>query len=201
VESLGSTTWLAPLVLITVAPFVLGYRLFFKWWLNPLLDRRFERKLQEDVRTDLAFLFRDFGGRFVANERVYRNATVVTVEAADLRIVISQHHGDYGISVGRQDHPEKGESLDSILSVVYESEGSVFRPAYADLKDLGSLLREKFDQVQMALSEARYSDTVAAVDKRHQQGMEKMAQTFNRPDGFFDAELVNPNDLTKKVSK
>lgn len=198
-------TWkdyvIVPLVLVTVGPFVLAYKLFVGWWLNPLLTKRYERELQEKVRADLAFLFLDFDGRFVPNERPDKYASVVIVEVADLRVVISEHHGDYGISVARRDIPQGGESLDSILGVIYEREGSSRRPEYASLKELGKLFREKFDQVQMALSEERCPDTVAAIDRRHRQGMQRMAREFNRPDGFFDADVVNPSDLTKEIPK
>ena len=192
---------LAPLVLIIVGPFVLAYKLFVGWWLNPLLDRHYEKKLREQVRTDLAFLFLDFGGRFVANGRTDKYATLVTVEAADLRVVISQHHGEYGISVARRDRPEDGESLNSILGVIYEQEGTPREPMYVNLADLGELFREKFNQVQIAISGERYPDTVAAIDRRHRQGMREMAQAFNRPGGFFEADLVNPDDLAKKAPK
>lgn len=192
---------LAPLVVVVFGPFVLAYKLFFGWWLNPLLDRSYEKRLREQVRTDLAFLFHDFDGRFVPNERTVGYATLVTVESADLRIVVSQHHGDYGISVARRESPEIKESLASVLEAVYEQEGSRRKPSYINLAELGELFRENFSQVQMALSKEHYSDTAAAINRNHQLGMQKMAQTFNRPNGYFDADLVNPNDLAKKTPK
>lgn len=192
---------LGSLALIIVGPFVLAYKLFFGWWLGPLLDWHYEKKLRERVRTDLAFLFLDFDGRFVANERTDQYATFVTVEAADMRLVISQHHGDYGISVARRDAPEKNESLESILAFIYEKEGPLHRPTYVTLEDLGRLLREKFNQVQMALSEERFPDTVAAGDRINRQQMQRMAQGFNKPGGLFDADVVNLRDIPKKVSK
>jgi hypothetical protein len=192
---------IAPLVRAAVGSFVLAYKVIFGWWLNPILDRHYEKKFREQVRTDLWFLFHDFDGRFVPNERPSKYATLVTVEAAELRIVISQHHGDYGISVVRRDSPENKESLEAILEVIYEGEGSGRTPRYINLAELGELFREKFTQVQMALSKENYPDTVAAIDRSHQLGMQRMARAFNRPNGFFEADLVNPNDVTKKVQK
>lgn len=192
---------MAPLALIIVTPFVLAYKLFFGWWLNPLLSRHDERELQEKVRSDLAFLFYDFDGRFVANERTHKYVTQATVEAADLRVAISQHHGDYGISVARRDRPEGGESLDSILRVIYEQEGSPHEPTYVNLADLGQLFQKKFNQVQIALSDEQYPETVAAIDREHRHGMQEMARAFNRPGGLFEADLVNPDDVAKKVPK
>lgn len=192
---------LAPLVLIAVGPFILAYKLLLGWWLNPILDKHFEKKLREQVRIAFAFLFQDFGGRFVANDRADRNAAVVTVEAADLRVVVSQHHGDYGITVAKRESPDSAESLDSVLEAIYKKEGCLRKPSYIKLIELGQLFRQKFDQVQIALSTEYYPDTVATINKTHQLGMQKMAQAFNRPDGFFDADVVSPNDLMKKATK
>jgi len=192
---------LKPLVLLAVEPFVLAFKLFLGWWLGPLLNRHYEKELRQKVRTDLYFLFQDFDGRFVRNVRRDKSATIVTVETADLRVVISRHHGDYGIGVARRDRPENRESLDSILGAIYEREGSLHKPTYVNLADLGTLFREKFQQVQAALSGEHYPETLAAIDRRHQQEMESMAQAFNRPGGLFEADLVNPSDLTKGRSK
>jgi hypothetical protein len=191
----------APLVLIVFGPFVLAYKLFFGWWLNPLLDKHYETKLREQVRIDFAFLFQDLAGRFVANGRTHKNVIQVTIEAEDLRIEVSQHHGDYGISVARRENPESAESLDSILEVIYKQEGSPRKPSYINLAELGELFRQKFKRVQLALSREHYSDTVAAIDRSHQLGMQKMAQAFNRPDSYFEADIVSPNDLMKKRSE
>ena len=189
---------IAPLVLIVFGPFDLAYKLFFGWWLNPILDERNEKKLQEQVRTDFAFLFQDLAGRFVANERTYKNVVKVTVEAADLRIEVSQHHGDYGVSLANRESPGTAESLVSILQVIYKQEGSPRKPSYINLAELGELFRQKFNQIQTAVSGEHYSDTVAAINANHQLGMQSMAQTFNRPDGYFEADIVSPSDLRKK---
>jgi hypothetical protein len=187
---------IVPLVLIVFGPFFLIYKLFVGWWLNPILDRHFEKKLREQMRIDLAFLFQDFGGRFVPNDRTDKNATVVTVEAADLRIVVSQHHGDYGVSVAKRESPEIAEGLDSVLGTIYEKEGSR-KPSCINLTELGELFRGKFNEVQIALSE-HYPETVAAIDGTHQLGMQRMAQAFNRQDGYFDADLIRPKDPPAK---
>jgi hypothetical protein len=191
----------APLVMMIIGPFVLAYKLLVGWWLNPILDERYEKKFREQIRTDLAFLFDDFDGHFVVNDLTHKNVALVMMEAANLRIMISQHHGDYGISVARRDSANSAESLYSILTAIYEREGSLRTATYVNLEDLGRLFREKFNEVQTALSDERYSDTVAAISRRHQQGMQRMVQAFNRPDGRFDADLVDPSDLAKKVSR
>jgi len=188
----------APLVFIVVGPFILAYKLFLGWWLNPVLNKRLENKLREQVRTDLAFLFQDFDARFVANDRTYENEIVVSVDTADLRIRVGQHHGDYGISVAKRESPENRESLTSILEVIYEKEGLLRKPLFVDLAELGKLFREKFNQIQTAVSREHYSDTVAAIDANHQLGMQRMEGAFNRPDGFFEADIVSPSDLRKK---
>src|ERR1700722_13218869 len=192
---------IGPLALIVGGPIVLAYRLFIGWWLNPILNMQLERKLREQVRTDLWFLFDNFNGRFVPNERRDKYATLVKVEAAELRVVISKHHGDYGISVARRDNPEIRENLESVLEAIYEREGARHRPQYINLAELGELFRKKFTEVQMALSKENYPDTAAAIDRNHQLGMQRMARDFNRSNGSFDADLVNPNDLMKKVPK
>jgi hypothetical protein len=188
----------APLVFIAVGPFILAYKVLIGWWLDPLSDKHFQKKLQEQVRTDLAFLFQDFRGRFVANGRTYKNEIVVTVETADLRVVVGQHHGDYGISLAPRGSPEMVESLVSVLRVIYEKEGSPRQPQFINLAELGELFRQKFNEVQAAVSGEHYSDTVAAIDKNHQVGMQKMVQMFNRPDSYFEADIVDPNNLIKK---
>src|ERR1041385_9267916 len=118
---------IAPLVLIFFIPFALGYKLFFGWWVDPLTDKHFEKKLREQVRNDFAFLFQDFDGRFVANERAYKNVTKVTVDAADLHIEVSQHHGDFGIRLSRQDNPEIAENLISIFEVFFVKEKNTYK--------------------------------------------------------------------------
>jgi len=44
-----------------IGSFVLVYQIFFAWWFDPLTDRYFERKLKDQVRHDLAFLFDEEG--------------------------------------------------------------------------------------------------------------------------------------------
>ena len=190
---------LPPIFLIVCGPFILAYRLFVGWWLDPLSNKYFEKGLREQVRTDLAFLFRDFDARFVANNKSYKNAIAVVVEAADLRIVVSQHHGEYGISVARRDNPENTVSLDSILEVIYDKEGSPLKLSYTNLAELGELFRERFRDVLTAVGNECYADTVAAIDRRRQEGMQNMAQVFNRPGGFFEADVVSVSDLQKKA--
>lgn len=189
---------IAPLIFIAVGPFILAYKVLVGWWLDPLSDKHYEKKLQEQVRTDLAFLFQDSRGQFVANGRAYKNETVVTIETADLRVVVAQHHGDYAISVAPRGNLEMAESLVSVLKVIYEKEGSPRQPQFINLTELGELFRQKFNEVQTAVSKEHYSDTVAAIDKNHQLGMQKMAQMFNRPDSYFEADIVDPNNLMKK---
>jgi hypothetical protein len=199
---------IAPLVLAVIGPFVIAYKLIFGWWLNPMLDRRYEKKFREyekkfreQVRRDLSFLFDDFDGRFVSNGRPDKYAALATVEAAELRVEVSQHHGEYGISVASRDNPENRERLDSVLEVIYEREGAGRKPQHISLAELGGLFREKFTQVEMALSKENYPVTAAEIDRRHQLGMQRMARDFNRPGGFFDADLVNANELKKKAPK
>jgi hypothetical protein len=189
---------IAPLIFIAVGPFILAYKVLLGWWLDPLSNKHYEKKLQEQVRTDLAFIFRDFCGQFVANGRTYKNEIVVTIETADLHVVVAQHHGDYAISVAPRSNPEMGESLRSVLKVIYETEGSPGEPQFTNLAELGELFRLKFNEVQAAVSREHFSDTIAAIDKNHQLGMQKMAQMFNRPDSYFDVDIVDANDLIKK---
>ena len=162
---------LAPVVLIVVGPFVLAYKLFLGWWLNPLLYKRDEGKLREEVTTDLAFLFQEFGGLFVPSERAEKNVIVVTIEAADLRVVVYKHHGDYRINVARRASPEIAESLDSLLEVVYEKDRSIPKPSYVNLAELGELFRNNFEQVRVALSREHYPETLATINENHESGM------------------------------
>ena len=192
---------LAPFVLTVVGPIVIAYKLFLGWWLNPVLEKRSQAELRQWVRADFAFLFQDFGGQFVPNERADKNEIVVTIEAEHLRVTVSRHHGDYGIVVARRDHPGVAESLASILELIYENGGSLRKPSFVNLAELGELFRSKFDDIQVALSKERYFDTVTAIDRKHQLGIQRAAQVFNRPDGFFEADVVNPNDVMKRDSK
>lgn len=189
---------IVPIVLIAVGPFVLAYKLFVGWWLNPLMNNHDEGKLREQVRTDFAFLFQAFGGRFVPNQQIDKNAIVVTLQAADLRVVVSQHHGDYGITVSKLESPENAVNLDSVLEAIYKNEGSPGKPSYINLAELGALFRRNFEQIRVALSREHYSETVMAINENHQLGVQRVAQAFNRPDGYFDADVVSPNDLTRK---
>lgn len=192
---------IAPLALIAIGPFVLGYKVFLGWWLNPLMNKHYEGKLREQVRTDFAFLFQEFGGRFVPNQQIDKNATVVTLQVADLRVVVSQHHGDYGITVSKLESPENTEDLDSVLEAIYKKEGSLRRLSYINLTELGELFRRNFEQIRVALSREHYPETVVGINENHQLGMQKMAQAFNRPDGYFKADLVWPNDKMKQAPK
>jgi hypothetical protein len=66
------------------------------------------------------------------------------------------------------------------------------------LAELGELFRQKFNQIQTAVFGEHYSDTATVIDAKHQLGMQKMARTFNRPDGYFEADIVSLSDLRKK---
>ena len=145
------------------------YQIFFAWWFDPLTDRYFERKLKDQVRHDLAFLFDEEGARFVPNAGSSKSATVVTLETSDLRFNVTRHHGDQIFGVAPKHSPEQWEQVTSILQAIdgnYPISRAKDMPSLdRNLIEIGLLLRPKLPQVKEAFSERHNSEVAARIDK------------------------------------
>ena len=165
---------LRDLVIRTVGFLVVGvYRLFFAWWLDGLLARRSEKRLQDRVRNNLGFLFSEHNGQFMQNDCVYRWKDVISLGAGGVLFRISHHHGEDFVDVTSPRAPRDWEPVGIALMAidatqpVITSEDLPTSPTLLALSEIAPLLESRFADLEEAYSAERYPVTKRTLETIH----------------------------------
>jgi hypothetical protein len=154
-----------------LARFAIGgpYWILFGWWLHPLMSRRAERRLKEETRTGLAFLFDDHGAKFVPNDRVPLPGRVITLEAGGFRFEIWHGRGEYEVYIAPLHAPMEWQDITLALMVINASHpirtasDMPARSFFNSLPALSRVLQPQFDRLMAAYSVANYPATKQAL--------------------------------------
>ncbi len=168
---------------------------FFDWWAKRQLRIK-EQELRECMYQNLSFLFREFGAKFVPNEKYRSQFGVVhaTLEVGHLRLrAVSMRDGSY-VEVAALHFPEQWEEIGLVLAAIRSMQpvgpADISRhPTDLPLSALAPLLKTHVAELQQALSEANYATTWQAVQqikeaegREYCQEMEKRVQFYrNHP--------------------
>jgi len=126
-----------------------GYKLFFSWWLDSLMARREERKLEQDVRDAMPFLFSLRNAARVATNGLPfpppNGGGYLTLAAEDLLFRFCRGNGELNVSVAPQDRPNDWSELELLLHLVDQD---VPRRSFRDLWNVSRLLDPHFDRLK-----------------------------------------------------
>jgi hypothetical protein len=162
------------LIIGTIKFIVVGsYRLIFAWWLGNLLDKRAEQHLKHRVRHDLGFLFSDFAGRFVRNDKSYPGGRVVTLETGNVLLRIAHDRGEDFVDLAPQSEPREWEALAlGLMAIrvnppVTMAENLPPRPSFLALSDIAPQLKSQFAQLNEAYAAGKYQSTKQTLEMIH----------------------------------
>jgi hypothetical protein len=166
------------LIKAAAAPFVFAvvavYKLCFAWWSEPLYARQTQKRLADDLRLALAFLFEDHGAKIDfgngIDSRRDHNRSWVTISAETVLLRILRDRGDFTVEVTSKFAPSEWQTLGSVIAVVDRQNASTLdKPAYYTIRNIEGVLRPRYEYLRDAMSEARYEATLNEVVRLHNQ--------------------------------
>jgi hypothetical protein len=132
-------------------------RTFLAWWLWPLLQRKANATLWQDLRRDLPFLCRE--GQFVEEKRSAKvlpfDYAETYVRAGNLLFCFSRGRGEINVSVAPSHAPRDSYQL-AIVIAALDCKGIVEITMPTELADLNGLIQSRFDGINDAFSEAQF---------------------------------------------
>jgi hypothetical protein len=142
-----------------LAPFFLGLGSFVKvvyigvfgWWLDPLLQRRANRELIRDIKTNLPSLVSEAGSITI----VRSDWPEVKIHYGNLLFTIVRFRGDIAVSVAPCHAPKDSYELGPVIAAI-ECRHFSERDIVNDLVDAEHLLRPRLHQLNAAFSEQEY---------------------------------------------
>jgi hypothetical protein len=142
-------------------------------WLGWIWSRSQERKFEAQVRSELYFLFDEYGARIIPSEQS-RQATVVTIEFGVVRLRIAQHHGDCAFAVSSIFAPHDWEPFQLVVRGItrWGSSAALFT---TDLPAFSQICRESVPFIQEALSESNWHSTLGKAIEAENTGISETA--------------------------
>jgi hypothetical protein len=137
----------------------LAYRLVFGWWLDPLLQRRWNKALLEDIKSNLPFLFSDSDGENKAS-LVVRHADWPTIEVlwGNLLFTIVRWRDETYVSVAPRSVPTKVYKLGRVVDMLERGHPSE-HTEINDLVKAGHLLRPRLIALNSSFSQEEFPRT------------------------------------------
>ena len=134
------------------------YKLLFGWSDNRL-GRKYEKRLVRDIKLSLPFLFAEFGGKTIPNDRQYPAAFDYVVTTVALRcfcIRFIRGRGELRVDVGPLFPPADWHDLSLILSAI--GEGDLDQQPFTDLWQVSRLLEPHMEALVQLFSGNGFKD-------------------------------------------
>jgi hypothetical protein len=161
---------------------------------SPLDPKGSDKRLEEEVRRDLSFLFTKHDARIISNcyyPRSFGNAVIV-IQVGELFLQVVRDRGDIGVYVARSPiTPVEGEWVElgvALAALQMERPGCQVPdvPFYATLSRAADLMQPKMSQLQGAFSKFHYEITLQKTRqitetnwKRFQEKISRKSQPRN----------------------
>lgn len=128
------------------------YAVLFAWWLNPVLDRRAQRELVDDIKVHLHFLLSD------SDSLQIRRAKWPTVEISyhNLLFTVVRWRDETAVSVAPRHVPTESRELGPLIAAIegrHFSQGDIV----TDLADVERLLRPRLEALNASFSQEKYT--------------------------------------------
>ena len=141
------------------AAFKVVHKIFFEWWLDPWTQRRANRKLWEDVQTDLHFLSAE--GHLVKETRVAVlpfDYASVCIAFKNVFVIVSRGRGELNVSFASRQAPGETYRLEVVTAALDPTGDLTTQPSPKTLSELGDLLRPQIDGLNEAFSSRSYPE-------------------------------------------
>jgi len=136
---------LAPFLFVFGFIAVEGYNLLFGWWRRRKVKERSQTKFQEQVRSELDFLFVAHGARFAANQGVPEippfDYVTVSISVRNMILRLTRGRGEFLVDVAPQHRPGAWRDFGMLLSAIKQNSDPT---RYADLPEFGVILKHRF---------------------------------------------------------
>jgi hypothetical protein len=135
------------------------YSLLFGWY-DKRLARMEQRRLEEEVREQLSFLFSTRNAHLLPSREIDRLANIdwptVTISVDGLLLRFRRWRGELQAYVATEREPNDWEELSLVLSLIETPENVERKPVYW-LSDVARWLKLNLDHMKNAFSEDHYS--------------------------------------------
>ncbi|HKN70540.1 MAG TPA: hypothetical protein VJX30_05900 [Terriglobales bacterium] len=133
-------------------------KILFAWWLDPLLQRKANRALWDDVQTNFYFLT---SAGHLAKERP---AHIHPFDYASIRIIFdnlcfcfTRGRGELNISLSPSRAPEDSHHLDWVVAALASRDATELEPM-GSLDEVAQVIRPRLDALNRAFSESEYPE-------------------------------------------
>jgi hypothetical protein len=161
------------------------YSTFFGWY-DRILARRAKNELALEVQENLSFLFTEYCGQFVPNDREppsMLDLAKVTVAADDMRFMFSRDRGSIHAAVAPAHSPNEWQDLSALLQIIESREVEFSR-----LPSVARLLRPRMSQIKSAISQGEFHRTKELLSSVYDDGI----QITRRRERALNRRLYGP---------
>jgi hypothetical protein len=149
-------------------------------WADHRLARRHQQEFEEEIRSQLGFLFTEHNAQVIPNEGVPFppgfDGAYVTVAVGAVRLRFVRGRGDFGISVGSEFSPGRWEDFGLVAEGISEWDVSLRRRDIAySLSSVEPVLRRRLTDLQQSLSEANVETTMNRAIELHNKSVDEYA--------------------------
>jgi hypothetical protein len=149
-------------------------------WLDRRVARQNQRQFEEDIRTNLAFLFNEYGAKVVPNEGVRFppgfDGAFVTLGLGVVLLRFSRGRGDFDVKVSSVFAAGRWEDFRLIAEGVSEWNLSATPKDHQySLESFGPLLRKHLPDLEQSMSEANVETTMDRAVELHNKAVDEYA--------------------------
>jgi hypothetical protein len=139
------------------------WKVFFSWWLGPLLDRHFDRLFVTEIRQAAPFLFDLFGGKVSQLPRPEPKGSQierVCIATENLIFQFSRwHREDYKVRVSPVFSPNNSYDLVDALRVADPVDRTISPPRVDSWPLFARLLEPRYHHLEIAFNRDNFAET------------------------------------------
>lgn len=127
-----------------------------------LVSKGPDEEFECEIRNSFATLFNQYGAQVVANDwyPVNGRSSILVVEVRSLRLRATLDRGYVSVDVAPYHLPSDWHLIEKILSVAF---GAPY--GYVSLSELGETLSKSLPEIESALTQDNYTQTMTIVDR------------------------------------
>ena len=133
------------------------WKVFFGWWLGPLLDKRSQERLEKAIRRDMPFLFSEHKAVFLPEVKRSRHGEVqAVIQLSEFRLLFLLFRDQHDVLVASNHQPDLFQEITAFLDNEDFHEGRRRNPgvpySYSNWTEAGSILQKNWDRLTVALA-------------------------------------------------
>lgn len=143
--------------------FVGIYKIFFSWWMNPLLNRSMRKSSATEIEQAFPFLFNEFGAKLVPCPRPQAHDSrmnYVCCATANVLFEFSTWHGEYtAVRVAPTFDPRDSYDLTEVINIFRAPGQALPATTVGGWRVFARMLEPQMPKIETALSAANFSET------------------------------------------